>query len=261
MVLKLIKEVYMSQVDCLVIQGRKVDRDRAARIAGDFNVNVVNDIPQDKWAKYFLMDKNGLSYVSGKQELKVDWTNLLSRVTGGHLQHEILLKAAKPETDNGKKPRAVDATAGLGEDSFILAAMGYEVEMFEHNPITAALLYDGLLRARNDSKLQDVARHMTFTKGESADLLRGLCYEPDVIYLDPMYPEKKKKAESKKKMQVLHQIEPPCQDEIDLMDAARGANPTKIVIKRPPEADYLAGITPTYSVERKAVRYDCLVLN
>ena len=117
------------------------------------------------------------------------------------------------------------------------------------------------LRARNDSKLQDVARHMTFTKGESVDLLRGLCYEPDVIYLDPMYPEKKKKAESKKKMQVLHQIEPPCQDEIDLMEAARVANPTKIVIKRPPEADYLAGVTPTYSVERKAVRYDCLVLN
>ena len=66
MVLKLIKEVFMTQVDCLVISGRKVDRDRASRIAADFQVDVVNDIPQDKWAKYFFMDRNGLSYISGK---------------------------------------------------------------------------------------------------------------------------------------------------------------------------------------------------
>ena len=246
-------------VNYIVIQGKKVDRDRAGRLAEEFGVELITEIPDNKLAKYFLMDKTGLSYFAGKQELKVDWNNMLSRVTGGHLQHEILMKAAKPESDGDKKLRAVDATAGLGEDSFILAALGYEVEMFEHNPITAALLHDGVIRARNDSKLQDIARRMTFSSGESKELLKGLTYSPDLIYLDPMYPEKKKKAESKKKMQILHQIEAPCSDEIELMEAVMQAKPGKIIVKRQPEADFLAGVTPTYSVTRKAVRYDCIV--
>ena len=36
--------------------------------------------------------------------------------------------------------------------------------------------------------------------------------------------------------------------------------PGKIIIKRPPDGPYLAGIKPSYSVTRKAVRFDCIVL-
>jgi len=255
-------------IEAVVIQGKKVDTSRAERIAQQFGVSVTNQIPNDKWAKYFLMDKTGISFVAGKQILKGDFSKLLSRVTGGHLQHEILLKAAKPEgagnadlsKGNSVKLRAVDATAGLGEDSFLLAAMGYEVEMFEHNPITAIVLQDALIRARNTPELKEIAKRIVFTAGESKELLRRLSYEPDLIYLDPMYPEKKKSAESKMKMQVLHQIEEPCSDEEELMAAALAARPKKILIKRPPEAEFLAGMTPSYQVTRKAVRYDCLVL-
>ena len=44
-------------------------------------------------------------------------------------------------------PRAVDATAGLGEDSLLLAAAGFEVTLCEADPVIAVLLEDALTRA------------------------------------------------------------------------------------------------------------------
>lgn len=241
-----------NQIDAVVILGKKVDTDRAKKIARDFGVPLLNEIPNEKESKYFVADKTGISFVSGGKTLKGDFTPLLKRVGGGHLAHEIILKAAKPEKDG----RAVDFTAGLGEDSFILAAAGYRVEMFEHNPITALLLKDALIRAKKDPKLKDIAERMTLSVGDSKELAEKIGYLPDLIYLDPMFPEKKKSAETKNKMQVLHTIEKPCDDEEEIMKAAFSANPKKIVVKRPPESKFLAGLEPTYSVERKAVRYD-----
>lgn len=236
--------------------------DRARRLAEKFGTEVTDKIPDDKHAMYFLFDKTGLSFIAGKQELKGDLSRMLKRVTGGHLAHEIILKAAKQNTEAEQGTlRAVDCTAGLGEDSFLLAAGGYQVELFEHNPVTAALLHDALIRARKNPEMQEIAKRMTLREGDSKELLASLTYEPDLIYLDPMFPEKKKSAETKKKLQVLHKIETPCADENELIQAAIDAKPKKIVIKRPPEGPYLAGMTPTYSVTRKAVRFDCIVFS
>jgi 16S rRNA (guanine1516-N2)-methyltransferase len=64
----------------------------------------------------------------------------------------------------------------------------------------------------------------------------------------------------KKKFQVLHQLEQPCTDETELLDAAVSAGPRKIVIKRPLKGPYLAGRKPDYSLKGKAIRYDCIIL-
>lgn len=245
-------------IDAVCVQGKKVDMDQAKRLAARFEVDLMEKLPEDKFAKYLLIDKTGITFVAGKQSLKGDFNRMLNRVTGGHLPHEILLKAAKPTGEPGEK--GIDATAGLGEDAFILAACGYEMELFEHNPVTAVLLNDALIRARKDPSLKDIAKRMTLKQGDSKELLSQVSYTPDIIYLDPMFPEKKKSAETKKKLQVLHQIESPCSDEIELVQAAMEVRPKKIIIKRPPDCEYLAGVEPTYSVTRKAVRFDCIVM-
>ena len=242
-------------IQALVLQGKKVDTDRAKRIAERFQCELVSECPKDEKARFLLMDKTGISFVAEGQVLKGDFTRLLNRVTKGHLQHEILLKVA----GKGDNLKAVDATAGLGEDSFILAAGGFMVEMFEHNPITATLLADALLRAKNDPTTKEIARRMSLSEGDSKELMQKLSYTPEVIYLDPMFPEKKKSAETKKKLQVLHRIELPCADEVELLETAMAVKPGKIIIKRPPGCEYLAGVKPTYVVERKAVRFDCIV--
>ena len=82
---------------------------------------------------------------------------------------------------------------------------------------------------------------------------------PDVIYLDPMFPERQKSGLVKKKFQLIHYLEAPAENEETLMQAAIDARPFKIVVKRPAKGPYLAGLKPSYSLDGKAIRYDCYV--
>ncbi|MDB9810163.1 class I SAM-dependent methyltransferase [Planktomarina temperata] len=50
----------------------------------------------------------------------------------------------------GKTPKIVDATAGLGRDSFLLASLGAEVTMIERSDVMHGLLQDGMARARQE---------------------------------------------------------------------------------------------------------------
>ena len=82
---------------------------------------------------------------------------------------------------------------------------------------------------------------------------------PDVVYLDPMFPERRKSAAVKKKFQLIHHLERPCEDEKALLQAALAANPRKIVVKRPLKGSALAGVRPSYALAGKAIRYDVIV--
>ncbi|SPW27561.1 Ribosomal RNA small subunit methyltransferase J [Edwardsiella tarda] len=53
----------------------------------------------------------------------------------------------------GYLPDVVDATAGLGRDAFVLAALGCRVRMLERHPVVAALLDDGLQRGYADAEI------------------------------------------------------------------------------------------------------------
>ncbi len=74
-----------------------------------------------------------------------------------------------------------------------------------------------------------------------------------------MFPGRTKSAAVKKKFQLLHHLEQPCEEENELVAAALAASPRKVVIKRPVKGPQLAGIKPSYSISGKAVRYDVLV--
>ena len=95
---------------------------------------------------------------------------------------------------------------------------------------------------------------------KTAELIeRGELAAPDVVYLDPMFPERTKSAAVKKKFQLLHHLEQPCADEETLVEAALAVHPRKVVIKRPVKGALLAGVKPSYQLAGKAVRYDVLV--
>ena len=83
---------------------------------------------------------------------------------------------------------------------------------------------------------------------------------PDLVLLDPMFPERQKSALVKKKFQLIHRLESPCMEEETLLNAAIAAGPRKILIKRPLKGPWLAGRKPGYSISGKAVRYDCILL-
>ena len=205
------------------------------------------------------LGRDGLSLTDGSLSMRGDFTRLIPRLTHANLTHELLVKAAK-DRRAGNPPTAVDATAGMGEDSLLLAASGFEVFLYEADPVIAALLSDTLRRAAAVPELAEAVGRMHFTQGDSIRAMRQLSFTPDVVVLDPMFPERTKSAQVRKKFQLIHQLEAPSGDEAELMDAARAAGPRRIVVKRPLKGPFLADVKPSYSLKGKAVRYDCIVL-
>lgn len=201
----------------------------------------------------------GLALVRDGMEVRGDFLRMLPRIKPGALQRELLVKAARVK--GVERPVAIDATAGLGEDSLLLAAAGFSVTLCEADPVIAALLADALARAANDPALATAVARMHVVEGDSCAVLRALPEPPDVVYLDPMFPGRTKSAAVKKKFQLIHGLESPCDEmsEHELMQAALAARPRKIVIKRPVKGPHLAGVKPSHSIAGKAVRYDCVV--
>lgn len=247
--------------------------------------------------------EQGLVLEKEKMSLRCDFLEMLPRIKPGKLQTELLVKAAKIKrkaavTESTKQaknkdvqseetndeypsdaPIAIDATAGLGQDSFLLAAAGFSVYMFEQDPIIAALLEDALDRAKSDPVLANIVERMHLFAEDSISALQRLgtslsrdeqmpqtsdsqpylTVKPDVIYLDPMFPERTKSAAVKKKFQLLHHLEHPCENEEELLSAAMNIQPRKIVVKRMAKGPFLAGKKPSYSIKGKSIRYDCYV--
>ena len=198
-----------------------------------------------------------LTLMADGMELAEDFREMLPRLRPDRLGRELLVKAVRVRGVEGI--RVFDATAGLGEDSLLLAAAGFSVTMCEGDPVIAALLADGLRRAADDPELSGIVERMSLVEGDSIKILPSLTEAPDVVYLDPMFPARTKSAAVKKKFQLLHRLESPCADEASLMDAALAARPRKIVVKRPIKAPVLAGVRPSHSISGKAVRYDVIV--
>lgn len=235
------------------------------------NDKIMNDvIINDTTGLMLRMDDSGLSLTDGKLSLQADLAAMLPRLRKSNLEREFLVKASRIKGMNALEEglTAVDATAGLGEDSLLLAAAGYNVELYEYDPVIAALLRDALRRASDDGAdelLRDAVSRMHLHEGDSVSAMKAMAESqrrPDIILLDPMFPERQKSALVKKKFQLLQQLESPCAglDESELLDAAEAAGPRRIIIKRPLKGPYLAARKPSYSITGKAVRYDCIVI-
>jgi len=163
----------------------------------------------------------------------------------------------------GKKQNltVLDATAGLGRDSFVLADLGCRVYLCERNPLVQELLCQGLGAARSgeDPWLRSVASAMELVPGD-AMMLPALPTGCDVVYLDPMFPQRDKSAAVKKEMALFHyllQDEPG--DEAELMHWALAQEVARIVVKRPSRAAPLGDQPSSHSIQGKAVRYDVYV--
>lgn len=243
------------------LEARHKDEYRAER-QEDKKEKLKEEHKREKNELYLRYDEKGLTLTDGKIQMRGDFSDMLPRLRYDNLTHELLVKAARMKDMNrgpGRHPVILDATAGMGEDSLLLAAAGFEVEMYEQNPVIAALLADCLERAGKNPALTEIICRMHLHEGDSIEALKNLKFSPDVIYLDPMFPERQKSALVKKKFQMLHQLEVPCQDEAALLKAAVDARPFKVVVKRPLKGPNLAGMKPGYSLTGKAIRYDCFV--
>lgn len=152
----------------------------------------------------------------------------------------------------------LDATAGLGRDSVLAAALGCHVIACERSPIVALLLRDALVRA-DGGGLREVASRVDVHDGDAREVLATLDEAdepPDVILVDPMFPARGKAAKAQKEMQLLQRLLGPDHDTEALLDAALEHARRRVVVKRPPHAPPVGGQKPTFTVEGKSARYD-----
>ncbi|MGL5742651.1 MAG: class I SAM-dependent methyltransferase [Legionella sp.] len=232
------------------------------------SVGYIDDSLRDKALELamqlnFALDKNAnacLLVTEEKLSLKMPGFSPIFAEFGSAFWHKRksegkkqgLVRACKP----GVGVKIIDATAGWGRDSAILASFGAEVLMLERHPVMASLLLDALSR-RNESDKQKML--LSLYTGNAAAYLSSLQEHDyhDIIYIDPMHPERSKSALVKKEMQALQHMIGADKDALELIQIAVTRVKQRVVVKWPQK---IKPLLPTdVTIEGKTVRFDIYV--
>lgn len=192
-----------------------------------------------------------LDFASGSQGYKL---------SQGRARNLALAKAC------GVKPnlnlKILDATLGLAKDASLLASLGNQVLGLEAHPWVFALVEDALQRAANQPDLHQLVANLTIQNIDACQALPELAksWQPEVVYLDPMFPANKSTAAVKKDMQLLRLLlgagTNDLGEESQLFNLGLAAASQRLVVKRPAKAEFLAGQKPSYSLTGKSNRFD-----
>ena len=173
------------------------------------------------------------------------------RYGGGKSQ--LIAKACGIKTTN--KPSILDLTGGLARDAFALASLGCDVTAIERHPVIAALVIDGLKRAKNTTALASLSLQLIMADAFSY-LSNATNTLADVIYLDPMYPHREKSSLVKKDMRILRDLVGDDDDSSHLLEPARQLARKRVVVKRPYHAATLTPRKPDLQYSGKSARFD-----
>jgi 16S rRNA (guanine1516-N2)-methyltransferase len=157
---------------------------------------------------------------------------------------------------NGNTPTIIDATAGLGRDSFLLASLGAQVTMIERSEKMHMLLELGMERAFNEGgQFREIIERMTLLKGDAKDIIPTLTAE--AILIDPMHPERKNSALVKQDLRQVRDIVGSDEDAADLVRLAIMHAQKRVVLKWPAKADPIEGVQKcSHQILGKTTRYD-----
>lgn len=261
------------------------------QIEGKFNQKRLCQLSEESPGTILLLDdKNHLSLLSQGLSAAPEWDKLQRRVVGAGRKSELLLKATKL-TENSV---IIDATAGFGHDSLILASTGAQVIMLEQQPVMALLLLAEQQRMSQQPNWQKLIARLhiintdalsyfsDFSSRRESRALNSIDFvttatDIDVVYLDPMFPidsyessKTGKGAKVGKHMQALHHLAHPPTfiEEEQLLKSALEmvstnsntniSNNTKgrVIVKRPSQAAFFALQSPDESWHNEAVRFD-----
>ena len=174
------------------------------------------------------------------------------RVKNTTAKKELVARAA------GAKPyiKVLDCTGGLGRDAFLLASLGCCVTMIERSNVIALLLKDALKRALGHPELGDVAMRIKLVAMDARNYLSQMDFIPDVIMLDPMFPNRRKSAKVKGDMQIVQRFLGQDEDVLALFESAINAKSPRVVVKRPLYDKSKLPVEPTNVVMGSSIRFD-----
>ena len=244
------------------------------RIEGKIKQRLAALNAEGEQAALLLDNKNKLSLLKDGLSVAPEWDKLQRRVVSAGRKSELILKAAKISADS----QVIDATAGFGHDSLILASTGAQVMMLEQEPLMALLLFSEQQRMSAQPNWQKLMARLTIINTDALSYFARLqknttdqAVAVDVVYLDPMFPEDSyqdsktgKGAKVGKQMQALHHLaRPPTLDEekallnnAQAVVADNQAGQGRVIVKRPQQAPFLSQQNPDESWHNAALRFD-----
>jgi len=162
---------------------------------------------------------------------------------------------------SGITPSILDTTAGLAGDAFVLATLGCPITLIERSPILFALIENAVERASLSDQFQTIIKqgfHIINCDANKyiTEQLKINNNAPDVIYIDPMYPHRKKSALVKKDMQILQRLHGKDNNAAELLDNALLYAKKRVVVKRPVLAETVSEKVPNTCIKSKKTRYD-----
>ena len=184
---------------------------------------------------------------------------ILHRLKYGKGRGQNLAKAVGMKFN--KNRNIIDATAGLGYDSFILASLGAKVTLIERSQKIHELLQNGINEGISfGGEIEKIINRMELLFGDSKDILPKLT--PEVIMIDTMYKERKKTALVKNNMRLVREIVGPDTDSIELLEVALNCAKNRVVLKQPRYAEPIKDIKKcSHQIIGKTIRYDIFMTN
>ena len=184
---------------------------------------------------------------------------ILHRLKYGKGRGQNLAKAVGMKFN--KNRNIIDATAGLGYDSFILASLGAKVTLIERSQKMHELLQNGINEGISfGGEIEKIINRMELLFGDSKDILPKLT--PEVIMIDTMYKDRKKTALVKNNMRLVREIVGPDSDYIELLKVALNCAKNRVVLKQPRYAEPIKEIRKcSHQILGKTIRYDIFMIN
>ncbi|QCI16227.1 class I SAM-dependent methyltransferase [Buchnera aphidicola] len=224
-------------------------------------INTLNLEHDEDSSMALLINENSLELYDREnlkqKSIKVDFTSKKNNYRCLHFKKKNEVLSRVIGIKKSYFPVILDATAGLGNDAFIFSFLGCQVIMIERHPIVAALLQDGLQRGYKDKKIGFwLKTRLRLLICDSLNMLNIPMLNPDVIYLDPMYPVNKKKSLPKKNMQFFRKLIGNNCNSQNLLNISRKFAKKRVVVKRPFYAKPLSQDQVNFIIKTKNHRFD-----
>lgn len=208
---------------------------------------------QIKWtadqAKEFLKRYIDFDNPKSKYQRKLQGKNELIAKAMGSIEHPVC-----------------DLTAGLGEDTWTLARLGYRVTAIEKDPFLFECLWRAHEKALSNPNSRAIAERIQFYHMDSLEFLKQNKNHYPVYYLDPMFdfPEAPS-ALPRKEMQAMRaflnsqsQIKSIYNEE--LLAAALLVAKHRVVMKNAKKINSLVR-DPSFQIQGRAIRFDIYLVH
>lgn len=227
-------------------------------LAARLDIPVYQIINKDAPEQFFLTWRDGSLKLLDKALLKKGglMVDILPR-PGEQRSWPAPKKGALAQALGRKTKTIIDATTGWGQDSLHMFRMGYELRCIERSPVMVELLADGFNRLTQVDWVNNLGIQVPeLIAGNAIEVLTDLAIKPECIYIDPMFPPKRKKsALAKKSMTILRDLLGDDEDKEQLFEQAMQTASKRVVVKSPDYAEPIAG-KPSESFSGKLLRYD-----